>query len=946
MSMPVLATKLYIPPSRQKAVPRPRLVERLNAGLQHTPGILLISASAGSGKTTLVSEWVNDLRHGHLRPVQVLTKDDLRLEDLHQIENHKSKIVNRVAWLSLDEGDNDPARFLIYLVSAVQTVLPDIGMELLAALESPQPPPPETILTALLNGISTFPDDFILVLDDYHVIESKPVNQILTFLMEHLPLRMHLVIATREDPQLPLARYRARGQLTELRVTDLRFTPAEAAEFLNQVMGLRLSAEDITALENRTEGWIAGLQLAALSMQGQKDTAGFIKSFTGSHRFVLDYLIEEVLQRQSETIQTFLLRTSILERLCAPLCEAVLCTPLGSGQETLNYLESANLFIVSLDNERHWYRYHRLFADLLRQRLLQSTTALASKGGGVAAYHVRASAWFEENGFENEAFQHAIAAEDFERAARLAELSWMAMFRSNIQNTTFLAWMKALPDELIRARPVLSVGYAWALLDVGEMEAAEARLRDAERWLETTVSKPPGEMTVVDEQSFYSLSSTISFARAFLSLAFGDVANTMKHARQGLAGLPEADHFQRASAAALLGAAFWRNGELETACNYMTEGVAEIYKAGNPDFAITGIVGLADIRITQGRLHEAVRLYERTLQTALEHGESLLQGTADLYLGLGMLSIERNDLDTAKQHLHKCEELGAQAGLPDWKYRLSIVQAKVNEIQGNPDGALDFLQEAEQLYYRSPLPDVRPVSALRTRIWVKQGRLNEALGWIREKGLSVDDDLSFMREFEHITLARVLIAEFQLNHANRHILEALELLERLLKAAEDGGRTGSLIEIIILQALAHQAQEKLSSAPAALARALSLAEPEGYIRIFVDEGESLRELLIRLKAQGTGTNAYIEKLLTAFSQSATIPQSEIENQKTKIVDPLSPRELEVLHLIAQGLSNDEISKRLFLALSTVKGHNLKIFGKLGAKSRTEVVARARELGLL
>jgi LuxR family maltose regulon positive regulatory protein len=453
-------------------------------------------------------------------------------------------------------------------------------------------------------------------------------------------------------------------------------------------------------------------------------------------------------------------------------------------------------------------------------------------------------------------------------------------------------------------------------------------------------------MAVVDEEAFRSLSSTISFARAFLSLAFGDVASTMKHARQGLASLPEADHFQRASAAALLGAAFWRSGELETACNYMTEGLDEIYKAGNPDFAITGIVGLADIRITQGRLREAVRLYERTLQTVLEHGESLLQGTADLYLGLGMLSIERNDLDVAEQHIHKSKELGAQAGLPDWKYRLSIVQAKVNEIQGNLDGALNLLQEAERLYYRSPLPDVRPVSALRTRIWVKQGRLNEARGWVREKGLAVDGDLSFMREFEHITLARVRIAEFKLDHANHHILAALELQERLLKAAESGGRTGSMIEILILQALAYQAQSNLPSALAALTRALSLAEPEGYIRIFVDEGESLRELLIRLKAQGTGTNAYIQKLLTAFSQSMTIPQSKIENPKSEIPESLSPRELEVLRLIAQGLSNDEISKRLFLALSTVKGHNLKIFGKLGAKSRTEAVARARELGLL
>ncbi len=428
MPAPILATKLYIPPPRPKVVLRPRLIERLNEGLSASCKLTLISAPAGFGKTTLVSEWVA----GCERPV---------------------------AWLSLDEGDNDPTRFLTYLIAALQTIAANIGEGVLGVLQSPQPPPIESILTALLNEITTIPDNFILVLDDYHVIDSKPVDEALTFLLEHLPPQMHLVIATREDPHLPLARLRARGQLTELRAADLRFTPAEAAEFLNQVMGLNLSAEDIAALETRTEGWIAGLQLAALSMQGHQDAASFIQSFTGSHHFVLDYLVEEVLQQQSESVQTFLLRTSILDRLCGPLCDAVLLAPSASGQETLEYLERANLFIVPLDNERRWYRYHHLFAELLRQRLHQSDASPTEEGGSVAELHIRASQWYEDNGLEIEAFQHAAAANDIERAERLIEGKGMPLhFRGAV--VPILNWLESLPTTVLDARPSLWVMYA------------------------------------------------------------------------------------------------------------------------------------------------------------------------------------------------------------------------------------------------------------------------------------------------------------------------------------------------------------------------------------------------------------------------------------------------------------------------------------------------------
>ena len=423
----------------------------MNEGLHRK--LILISAPAGFGKTTLVSEWLADCEQP-------------------------------VAWLSLDEGDNDPTRFLTYLVAALQTIAlskvegiaPKIGEGILAALQSPQPPSTEALLTDLLNEITAIPDNFILVLDDYHVIDSKPVDEALTFLLEHLPPQMHLVITTREDPHLPLARLRARDQLTELRAADLRFTPAEAAEFLNQVMGLNLSAEDIAALEARTEGWIAGLQLAALSMQGHQDTASFIKSFTGSHHFVLDYLIEEVLHQQPEDVQTFLLRTSILDRLCGPLCDAVLRFILSaSGQETLEYLEHANLFIVPLDNERRWYRYHHLFGDLLRQRL--------GKPKEFAEFNLRASQWYEENGDLGAAFHHAIAAGDFVRAAGLAEAAWQGMDDS-FQSAAWLGWVKKLPEEVIRVRPVLCTQIGQAFTDAGEPEASEFRLQDAERCLD------------------------------------------------------------------------------------------------------------------------------------------------------------------------------------------------------------------------------------------------------------------------------------------------------------------------------------------------------------------------------------------------------------------------------------------------------------------------------
>ena len=929
---PILATKLYIPRPRPNVVSRPHLLERLNEGLHRK--LTLIAAPAGFGKTTLVSEWVAFIE----RPT---------------------------AWLSLDEGENDPTRFLTYLVAALQTIAPTIGEGVLGVLQSPQPPPPEAILTVLLNEITTLPDHFVLVLDDYHVIDAKPVDIALTYLVEHLPPQMHLVIATREDPQLPLARLRARSHLTEVRAADLRFTASEAAEFLSQVMGLSLSAEDIAALEDHTEGWIAGLQLAALSMQGRQDVHGFIQAFAGDDRYIVDYLVEEVLQRQPAPVRSFLLQTSILDRLSGSLCDAV--TGQKEGNARLEALERGNFFVVPLDDKRHWYRYHHLFADVLSAHLM------AEQPNQVATLHRRASAWYERNGSEADAIRHALAAGDFGRAADLVELAVPAMGR-NRQEAMVLGWLKALPDELVRARPVLSVHYAGALLLNGELEGVEARLRDAEQWLDTKTDMgelaltSSAEMVVVDEAEFRGLAGNIAVYRAAIALASGDVANTMKYARRALDLVPEDDDHWRGSAAGFLGLAYWTSGDLEAAHRFYAECMARVQRAGYLSDALGCSIALADIRISQGRLREAMSTYERGLQLATEQGAPVLRGAADMHVGMSELYRGRDDLDAATQHLLRSKELGEFAGLPQNRYRWRVAMARIREAHGDLDGALDLLNEAERLYVSDFFPNVRPVAALVTRIWVAQGRVGEALDWARAQGLSAHDDLSYLHEFEHITLARVLLAQYTSDRTDRSLRDAMRLLERLLQAAEAGERMGRTIEILIVQALAHQEQGDISAALVPLSRALTLAEPEGYVRIFIDEGSPMAVLLVKLhersrkRPRAASTNvplAYIERLLALLrGERAARPGDDEAQEGTSpavpsaptpaqpLLDPLTERELEVLCLIAAGLSNREIADRLVLALSTVKSYVNTIYSKLQVQSRTQAVARARVLHLL
>ncbi len=688
MSTTILATKLYIPPPRAKIVLRPRLIERLNEGLFSGHKLTVISASAGFGKTTLVSEWV-------------------------------ASCGQPVAWLSLDEGDNDPTRFLTYLVAALQTIAPNIGARVLGALQSPQPPPIESILTALLNEITTIPHNFIFVLDDYHIIDSKPVDNALAFLLEHLPLQMHLVITTREDPQFPLARLRARGQLTELRAADLRFTPTEASEFLNQAMSLQLTAEDIAALETRTEGWITGLQLAALalqgshSVQGRPDTSRFIQSFTGSHRFVLDYLVEEVLQRQPKYIRSFLLQTSILGRLSGPLCDAV--TEQAGSSVILETLERGNLFVIPLDDQRQWYRYHHLFAEVLLAH------ALEEQPGQIPLLHKRASAWYEQNNLPAEAIRHALAARDFERAAGLIEKAYPVM-DATFQHTAWLGWVRKLPDEVVRVRPVLSVDYARALMDIGEFEAGKPWLLDAEQRLEGSAE----EMVVADEEQFRTLPGMIALGRSSLAQFQGDIEGAVKYAERALELSPEEDHINHAMAAVTLGTAYWDRGDLDGAQRALSVWMNYCQKAGNIIFAIVSGAYLAEIIVAQGRLREAERTYKQSIQLASTH-DQVRHVTSNLYLGLGLLCHEQGDQQAATQYLRKSGELGEQTALNDWPYRWRLAQARLKEAEGDLEAALDLLDEAGGLYVRTSVPNFHPIAALRTRVYLRQGRLSEAL---------------------------------------------------------------------------------------------------------------------------------------------------------------------------------------------------------------------------
>ncbi len=1008
MSTPILTTKLYIPPTRPELVPRPRLIERLNEGLGQNQGfgrkLTLISAPAGFGKTTLISEWVDNLRFtsDDYSP-RSETERDLRLDTAKesQIVNRKSKIVNRIAWLSLDEGDNDPARFLAYFVAALQTIEANIGKGALSALHAtqPQPPPAETLLTSLINEIAAIPDRIVLVLDDYHLIESQPIHQALTFLLDHLPPQMHLVITTRSDPFLPLSRLRARNQMTDIRADDLRFSPQETATFFNQVMGLGLSGDDIATLENRTEGWVTGLQLTAiaiqshLSMPGQADPSGFISTFAGDDRHIVDYLVDEVLSRQPEPVQDFLLQTSILERFSSPLCDAVLsrgaevqgskgefsrspllpCTPAplhirpsASSQEILEYLERANLFIIPLDNRRQWYRYHHLFADLLRQRLRENESER------IFELHRRASEWYECNGLINEAIEHTLAAEDFERAARLinklAETMW-----AGGEHATLWRWLEALSDELVCSRPQLCTFQAWMLYVNGKLQAAEQSLKAAEQALDSmTGDVIEASADVPDRRHDLNVAKQrgmVAAIRAFMASWQGDVPGIIQFSQQALEYFPEEDSTWRCSVAAVLGDAhFWR-GDMVAANRAYSEAMT-VSKAAGDIFQIM-IAGLrvAKVERLQGRLRRVTEICRYLSQFAKENGVSQTSTAGWLLAIWAEVLYEWNDLDQAKRFVEKCVKLSEQVhdmAALGWGY-LALV--KILYGQDDLAGALGIIQKMEKtMGGRAVTWYTNRMIAWKARIWIAQGnddpsRLEAATQLLQERGLNQGDEISYLREAEYMSLARLLIAQGK--RQPRLLEEATRLLERLHQTAEAGDQVGRVIEILVLCALVLQAQGNSVQAMTPLKQALSLGEPEGYVRTFVDEGASMKALLRQAMSGGVAQN-YVSKLLAAFDNLPftsddlrldAAKESQIVNPKpvlnegevskiANLVEPLSERELQVLRLLKTELSGPEIARELMIALSTMRTHTQNIYSKLNVNNRRAAVNRAEELDLI
>jgi LuxR family maltose regulon positive regulatory protein len=916
METPCLKTKLIIPPIRQELVSRPRLIERLNAGLRHK--LTLVSAPAGFGKTTLLSKWASD--------VQLPTTAD---------ESGVSGDRIPVAWVSLDRDDNDPTRFWTYFVAALQTVYAGVGKTALAALQSRQPPPIEVPLTGLINEITTVPGPFALVLDDYHAITAQPIHDALTFLLDNLPPHMHLVLSSRADPPWPLARMRARREVTELRANDLRFTPTEVAAFLNDVKGLGLSARDIDTLDTRTEGWIAGLQLAALSMQGRGDVAAFIEAFSGSHSFILDYLMEEVLGRQPPAVQDFLLQTSILERMTGPLCDAI--TGQDGGQATLARLDQANLFLVSLDDERRWYRYHHLFADLLRSRLQQT------RPDRVPVLHRRASEWYESAGLIEEAVAHALAGEDATWAASLVQRHAMQMIvRSQI--VTLSWWIEALPDDLVRARPWLGVYRAWTQYWIGQREQAEESLQHAEQALQQMASVLPEgdqrrQLPVPAETERRHIVGHIAVIRAYNALVNEEIPRIVEMAQKALELLPEGE-YMRCMAALILGGAHWGRGDVVAAQRAFAEASAAARKCGYRFLAVSAACYAGIQQAKQARLHEASATYHQATELAAGHRGPESPPTGFPTVRLGDLSREWNDLETASRELIKGVDLCAQWGQADILADGYIALARLQLAQRDVDAAANTLRKADALARKTKVDPwvLCWLDDCRLRLWLSTGDLAAAVRWAEASGLRADGELSYLHDLNHVNLARVLVAQGVRQPSGPYLDQALGLLTRLLEAAETAGWLNEAIKILILQALAFQAREDEEQALAALARALSLAGPGGYVRVFVDEGTPIGGLLRQAVARGI-TVDYAGRLLAAL-------EGEVKAQPPALVEPLTEREMEVLRLLTTHLSSTQIAEELVVSVNTVRSHIKRIYGKLDVHSREDAVRRVRELGLL
>lgn len=890
-SMPLIATKLYAPPARANTVARPHLVEKLLLGTSQPDRFVLVSAPAGFGKTTLLGEFT-------------------------------TMVGQSVAWISLDEGDNDAFCFWTYLITACNAILSDVGESALELLSARQPLPDDTIPTLLINDLAAHEQSIVLILDDYHAVQNTSIHASVQFLLEHLPRNLHLIISTRIDPPFPLARFRARNQLIEIRARDLRFSSDEAATFLNRTMGLQLSAEEVAALGARTEGWIVGLQLAALSLQGRSDAAEFIQAFTGSHVYVAEYLFEEVFLRQPDAVQIFLLRTSMLHRLNAGLCEAV--TDCADGQAILTDLHRANIFIVPLDSAGQWFRYHHLFADLLGARLQQQHSTQE-----IAALHQRASDWYAQHGFVPEAVDHALAGRDFERAAILIDHAGKTMLftdQSSLDN-----WLDTLPDESFHAHPRLQIYRGLISLSQATLDMSEATLLEQERFVRELPPSPENDRLRLETMMYLCL-----------FLAHQNTSRTIQIAQETLAETPASDHRLRTMLFSALYRAHGMDGDIEQAAAAYRECVRLALAGGLYGVAANTTMVRAFDLCQYGRLEEAADYCHLIVERGEQSEQRVFYAAGPAYIGLAGIHLEWNDLDEAEDYLTRGIELCRQGGL-DGLYAGYTTLARLHQARGDLEQAWKVLSDLEQVLQRRDFFLLtRQVSVqlalgnvASLAIWVAP--IEAALG-----GTSDSPHLPLVAvEALNLLLARILIARGELDRAS-HLLDAVQV------TAEPDKRYGRLLEVHLLRALLVQqaAGQVTAEAVDCLQRALELGESAGFVLLFLEEGQTLVPLLnavLNRRSAPDQSKQYARKLLSVFTGARDIHPS---GEAPGLVESLTPREVEVLQRIAVGDSNQAIADRLFITVRTVKKHMTNILGKLDASNRTQAVARARELGLI